>query len=193
MPKTALHAPESHAVEPGDPTPTSINPTTAHSPQIAAGVTRPSVQVNAPSRFRCGDTGCACCCHLGRYVQTPWFLKRFFGALAYRGTCRNHTANLWELKYWLPEWLSNHNIYLLFERNAAGSPSLGFKFQRKVPWGGEDSIIRFSLVGDTDGILSILQKGMGSLDDIEPNHGLTALHVGPCPTSLELLALRFLG
>ncbi|KAL1872012.1 hypothetical protein VTK73DRAFT_1756 [Phialemonium thermophilum] len=69
----------------------------------------------------------------------------------------------------------------------------------RVPWGGEDSIIRFSLVGDTDGIRSVLQKGMGSLDDIEPNHGLTALHyavirshVPACRFLLQAGADRFI-
>jgi hypothetical protein len=51
------------------------------------------------------------------------------------------------------------------------------KFRRRVAWGSEDTIIRFSIVGDTNGIRSILQSGTGSLNDIDPNHGRTALHV----------------
>jgi hypothetical protein len=135
------------------------------------------ISINAPAQFQCGDPECACSCHLGRYLKTPLFLKRFVGALTFRGTCQNHTSKLWELKYWVPQWISNYNVYLLFERTASGNPSLGMKFQRKVAWGGEDTIIRFSFVGDAYGIKSILQSGMGSLDDIDPNHGRTALHV----------------
>jgi hypothetical protein len=135
------------------------------------------ITIKAPNASQYSECVCACACHLGGYFKTPIFLKRFVGALKFRGKCRNHTSNLWELKYWVPEWMANYNIYLLFERSACGNPSIGIRFQRKVPWGRDDTIIRFSLVGDTQGIKSILQSGMAALDDTDPNHGLTALHV----------------
>jgi hypothetical protein len=73
--------------------------------------------------------------------------------------------------------MSNYNIYLLFERSACGSASLGLRFQRKVPWGIQDSIIRFSIKGNVRGIRSILDSKKGCLDDVDPIHGFTALHV----------------
>lgn len=143
------------------------------------------ISVRTPRNLRCGDPGCACACHLGQYLRTPRFLQRFIGALQFRGTCKNHGAKLWEAKYWVPEWVSNYNIYLLFERTASGDPSLGLKFQRKVPWGTEDTIIRFSFSGDVNGIKAILMSKTGSLNDIDPNHGRTALHVSPALIALK--------
>lgn len=136
------------------------------------------VSIQAPARLRCGDAACACFCHLSRYSKTPQFLKRFVGALSFRGSCQNHSARLWEVKYWMPYWISNYNIYLLFEKTAYGAPSLGLKFQRKVPWGGEDTIIRFAFLGDTEGIKAVLESGRGSLDDVDPDYGRSGLHVG---------------
>lgn len=148
-----------------------------HSPKESTNSVQSLISINAPRRLRCEDPSCACSCHLGRYLRTPMFLKRFLGALAFRGSCQNHATSLWELKYWAPLWLSNYNVYVLFERTSCGTPSVGLKFQRKVSWGGGDSIIRFSLVGDTAGIKLMLDSRKGSLEDVDPNHGLTALHV----------------
>lgn len=145
--------------------------------QVCSTLDQQSVHIRTPPRFRCGEARCACSCHLGRYLKSPSFLKAFFGSLSFRGTCSNHASNLWELKYWIPEWISNYNVYLLFEKNSCGSPSLGLRFPRKVPWGGQDTIIRFSLLGDVSGIRSILERGQGSLHDVDPNHSRTALHV----------------
>ena len=106
-------------------------------------------------------------------------MERFLGALAFKGVCRNHPAKSWALKYWIPEWISSYNVSLWFEQNLCGTPSFGLRFQRKVPWGNEDTIIRFSSQGDTEGIKAILESGKGSLNDVDPNHGLTPLHVSP--------------
>ena len=148
-----------------------------------------SIRVRTPSKFRCTEANCACSCHLGRYRKSPMFLKRFLGALSFRGTCRNHAARLWEVKWWTPEWILNYNVYLLFERAACGTPSFGLRCQRKVPWGEQDTIIRFSLTGDTAGIKSILESGHGSLHDTDPNHGLTALHVSLLNPKLHLISI----
>jgi hypothetical protein len=129
------------------------------------------------TNFRCGDTTCSCFCHLGRYVNTPQFLRRLIGSVTYRGTCANHPSKLWELKYWTPSFLSNYNVYMFFERAACGTPGFALKLQRKVAWGGEDTIIKFAFTGDVDGIKNIIDKRMGSLDDVDPNHGRTPLHV----------------
>lgn len=130
-----------------------------------------------PARMVCRDIGCGCVCHLRSYYRTPFFLSRMIGAVTYRGVCRNHPAGRGDIKLSLPEWLTNYNVYVHFEKAVNGTPSLGLRFQRKVAWGSEDTIIRFSFLGDTEGIKAILQKGNASLDDTEPNHGLTALHV----------------
>lgn len=159
-------------------------------PRLIDSSSRSTISVKSPSRFQCGNPICPCFCHIGG-LQTPLGLKRFFGALRFRGSCNNHASNLWELKYWIPQWLSNYNIYLLFERTASGSPTFGLKFPRKVSWGGEDTIIRFSFVGDVDGIRSILDSGKCSLDDIDPNHGRTALHVSTKPSRTLLLNFSF--
>ncbi|GAB1309968.1 hypothetical protein MFIFM68171_00178 [Madurella fahalii] len=170
-----------------------------HPTEKSTNSAQPLISINAPRRFQCEDPSCACSCHLGRYLRTPMFLKRFLGALAFRGSCQNHTTSLWELKYWAPLWLSNFNVYVLFERTSCGAPSIGLKFQRKVAWGGDDSIIRFSLVGDTKGIESMLDSRRGSLEDVDPNHGQTALHyavirnrVAACKYLLSVGADRFI-
>ncbi len=146
--------------------------------------------IQTPTRLPCGDTTCACFCHLGSYINTPQFLRRFLGSVTYRGTCNNHPAKLWELKYWTPNFLSNYNVYLFFERTACGTPGFALKLQRKVAWGGEDTIIRFALTGDVVGIKTMLDSRMGSLDDVDPNHGRTPLHVSSPPRSSALSRTR---
>lgn len=147
-----------------------------------------SAIVVSPRRLRCGDPTCACFCHLSQYVRTPQFLKRLTGAVVFRGSCKNHQSKLWELRYWTPHFLSNYNWYLLFERTASGTPSFGLKLQRKVPWGGEDTIVRFAVVGDVEGIKTILNSGRAALDDVDPNHGRTPLHVSSIPVLIHFRA-----
>lgn len=144
---------------------------------VSSTSSRSSGITDTPFRSKCRGTTCGCVCHLGRYYRTPIFLRRFIGALTFKGVCQNHPTKSSEIKYWVPEWVSNYNIQLWFDRNECGTPSLGLKLQRKVPWGGEDTIIRFSFLGDTEGIKSILQSRRGTLDDVDPNHGRTPLHV----------------
>lgn len=114
---------------------------------------------------------------LGGYYRTPYFLRRFLGALTFKGVCQSHPTKSSEIKYWIPDWASNYNVQLWLERNVCGTPSFGLKLQRKVPWGGEDTILRFSFLGDTDGIKNVLQSGRGTLDDVDQNHSRTPLHV----------------
>jgi hypothetical protein len=103
-------------------------------------------------------------------------LHAFFGELDIRTVIEKTSLRLLELRYSSPQWLAWHNLYLVLHNAAYGSPTLGLKFQRRVPW-GEDSIIRFALIGNLQGVKEMLYSGRSSIDDIDPNHGRTALHV----------------
>lgn len=139
-------------------------------------------------RVQCEDATCECICHIRPYYKTPLFLRKLMGAVTFRGRCQNHPAAPGEIKYSMPEWLTNYNMYVVFQKAANGMPSCGLRFQRKVAWGAEDTIIRFSLLGDIAGIKAILERGRGFLDDVDPNHGLTALHVS-CGNPREVLLI----
>jgi hypothetical protein len=133
------------------------------------------ISVRSPPRFRCQDPSCAYSCHLNRNYKTPRFLRDFIGALKFRGTCRNHPTNLWEVKYWMPWWMANYNVYLLFERTASGSPSLGLRFRRRVDLA--EPLLYCSFKSNIQGLKMVLQNPVVSLDDIHLNTGYTALHV----------------
>lgn len=132
---------------------------------------------SAQTHIECHDGGCGCVCHLGMYYRTPFFMQRLIGSITFCGVCPAHPSSRGEIKYSLPEWLASYNIYVSFEKAVNGTPSLGLRFQRKVAWGNEDTIIKFSYLGDTEGIKAMLDSRRGFLDDTEPNHGLTPLHV----------------
>jgi len=75
---------------------------------------------------------------------------------------------------------------------------LGLKLQRKVPWGAGDTIIRFSFLGDVEGIKALLDGRQSFLDDVDPNYGRTPLHyavrknhIGACRLLLQAGADRF--
>jgi hypothetical protein len=82
-----------------------------------------------------------------------------------------------QIRYCFPQWLTPHNLFLIVHGMTYCQPTLGLKIQRRVPWGEEDNIIRFALTGNLHGVKELLYSGKGSLDDVDPNHGRTALHV----------------
>lgn len=144
------------------------------------------ITYSSKTHLQCQEESCGCVCHLGTYIRTPFFMKRLIGSITFSGVCPAHPNGRGEIKYSLPEWLTSHSIYVVFEKAVNGMPSLGLRFQRKLAWGNEDTIIRFSYLGDTEGIKTMLDSRRGFLDDTEPNHGLTALHVGrACPESIN--------
>lgn len=139
------------------------------------------VTYSSETHHQCQDGSCGCVCHLGTYIKTPFFMKRLIGSITFSGVCPAHPYGRGEIKYSLPEWLTSHSIYVTFEKAVNGMPSIGLRFQRKLAWGNEDTIIRFAYLGDTEGIKNMLDSRRGFLDDTEPNYGLTALHVsGTC-------------
>jgi nucleoside phosphorylase len=110
-------------------------------------------------------------------LKTPITLKRYLGQLSVRSFCQQCSKRYIEIVIWLPGWLAEHNLYLVGEWLACGSPSFGLKLQRRVPWGRDDSILQFCLKRDLAGTKHILYSGKASLYDVDPNHGRTALHV----------------
>lgn len=137
---------------------------------------RPTALIGPPERSKC-TIDCRCICHIPKYYKTPDFLRRFIGALSFKGICRNGTLSCIEVKCWLPAWLTSRNLYLIAGRFICGSPSLVLQIQRRVAWGADDSILKFSLSGNLDGVKEILRIGRAYLNDVDPNHGRTALHV----------------
>jgi hypothetical protein len=109
--------------------------------------------------------------------QTPTLFDAVFGGFCTRVVLERNSLRLLELRYSFPQWLTPHNLYLILHNAAYGQPTLGLKIQRRVPWGEEDSILRFALTGNLQGVREMLYSGKSSLDDVDPNHGRTALHV----------------
>jgi hypothetical protein len=109
--------------------------------------------------------------------QTPRLLDAVFGGFCTRMVLERNSFRLLELIWFFPQWLTPHNVYLILYKAYYGQPMMGLKIQRRVPWGKGDSIIRFALKGNLQGVTEMLYSGKSSLDDVDPNHGRSALHV----------------
>jgi len=133
---------------------------------------------------------CDCSCHSNSRYRTPLMLRNLIGTLfvGYTGssllgpncnksTCQNHAGRSLQFTYCFPQWFLEKTIHIVAALTYTGTPVFGLEVRRRVGWGGEDSILRFALTGNTVGVKSLLDVGKASMTDVDPNHGRTALYV----------------
>lgn len=133
---------------------------------------------------------CDCACHSNYQCRTPLMLRNLIGTLffGYTGssflrpkcensTCQNRTGQSFQLTYCFPQWFLEKAIHLVAAITYTGNPMFGLEVRRRVGWGGEDSILKFALTGNTVGVKTLLNVGRVSMTDVDPNHGRSALYV----------------
>jgi hypothetical protein len=161
---------------------------------------QPGLQRNSRTSFvwhieRTCNNDCRCVCHSNWRFSIPAFAKHFLGSLqmAYHGppkfrarcsisSCKNQQSSLLAV-YCFPKWFVDLTLHISIQMFSIGFPTVGLSFPRRMGWGEEDTIIRYALIGDSEGIKHLLSRNMARLDDVDSLHGRSALHVSKQPNS----------
>lgn len=177
--------------EPGDAivVSESANPSISHRQVLNYSSSKSVIYFTTYKQSRC-EEGCDCSCHSNYRYRTPLRLKSFIGTLfvGYAGspllspacdkvTCQKSGGRSFQLTYCFPRWFLERAIHIVAIMTCTGTPMFGLEVRRRIGWGGEDGILRFALTGNTIGVKSLLDAGKASMTDVDPYHGLTALHV----------------
>ncbi|GFG23940.1 flavin carrier protein 2 [Aspergillus udagawae] len=151
--------------------------------------TRHSQAFSASSRLSPCDPTCGCICHKIRTRRTWGILRplqKWVGRLYIVTSrspdtsycqyhCRNGGQRIVEIHYSCPDWFWQATIHALLRKSPLGSPSFGLAFRRRVGYWEEHSITRLVDERDIITMQTLLGQGKIFIDDLEPEHGGTAL------------------
>lgn len=149
------------------------------------------------SRRRRCVAPCGCLCHYSQTYATPPLLKRFIGTLflGYAGspifsakcnveTCQNPIQRSVDIVYCFPLWFCQRALSISASSSFSFGTTIRIHVRRRILWGGgQDTLLKFAMVGNVDGAKSLIGNGKALLTDTDPNHGRTALHVSANPAT----------
>ena len=162
-------------------------------PQVVSKFSSDTAILVSASRKRRCEVSCRCLCHSAQRYRTPPFIQNLFGTLfmGYTGwpvlsarcninTCQNPTqGRSIDVVYCFPMWFWQRAVHISATLQFLSGLIFQVQMKRRIPWGGgQDTLLKFALTGNVDGAKSLMGNGKAWLNDIDPNHGRTALHVG---------------
>ncbi|KIM97180.1 hypothetical protein OIDMADRAFT_182582 [Oidiodendron maius Zn] len=98
------------------------------------------------------------------------------GLTCERMECQKQTGKFLQLTYCFPRWFLERAVHVVAAMTYIGTATFGLEIRRRIEWGGEDSILRFALTGNTVGVKALLTSGKSSMTDVDPYHGRSALY-----------------
>ena len=172
------------------PRPTNLTPESAH--QIRSSHTHqrrsPVVTFHCRSIRSC-EGHCSCICHSKYPYKSPRLVSKLLGSLfiGYSGLplstqqcnlsgCINQTRSI-QVSYTFPSWFVWKTLNITAEQSFLNGPCFGLSVKNRINVAAGANIFSFASKGDIPAIVTLLEKRMGSLNDVTSVDGYTPFHV----------------